>query len=114
YMGKTDSYKDAEVRELLAPLAKLAERYHVAMLIVAHLNKGGKGAQSATSRVSGSIGLVNAARAAFIVTKDGSDERRRLLLPGKNNLGNDSDGFAYRIVAEESEIPRVVWEQQRV
>jgi putative DNA primase/helicase len=95
YLGATDSHRNAEVRAALAPLAELAAQYRVAVLAISHLRKSLEG--EAILRVSGSLAFVAAARAAYIVTRDPSDAARRLLLPAKNNLGDDRTGYAYRI-----------------
>jgi putative DNA primase/helicase len=113
YLGKTDSHRNAEVRAVLAPLAELAARYRAAVLAVSHLRKSPEG--DAILRVSGSLAFVAAARAAYLVMRDPNDRDRRLLLPLKNNLGIDSTGYAYRVVAHwlaSSEIAtcRVEWE----
>jgi hypothetical protein len=56
---------------------------------------------------------VAAARAAYVVTRDPGDETRRLLLPAKNNLGDDRNGYGYHI--EPITLPsgiatsRIVW-----
>ena len=39
YCGNTDTHKNADVRSLLAPLAVLAGRFHVAVVCVTHLSK---------------------------------------------------------------------------
>lgn len=96
YMGRLDSHKNADVRAVLAPLAELANRYRVAVVMVTHLNKmaGGR----ALYRAMGSLGFVAATRAAFLVVADQRDPARRLFLPMKNNLGRDRAGLAYRLV----------------
>lgn len=94
YLGGTDSHKNADVRALLGPLSDLAQRHAVAILGVTHLNKG---TGNAMQRFTGSGAFVAAARAAYIVAKDGDDPDRRLFLPVKNNLGEDKTGFAYTI-----------------
>jgi len=81
----------------------------VAVVAVTHLNKG---QGSALNRVIGSIAFTAAARAAYVVTRDEDDPARRLLLPAKNNLGRDEDGFAYRLEGEG--IPCVEWEPMPV
>lgn len=109
FMGKTDSHNNTEVRGLLAPLAALAAKYHVAVVGVTHLNKNAGG--SPIYRTIGSIAQVAAARAAYGVAKCKHDRSRRLFLPMKNNLAPDEHGLAYRIV--DSDIPgvaRVQWE----
>lgn len=95
YLGATDSHKNAEIRGLLAPLAALAAKYHVAIVLVTHLNKSGNG--PAVYRTIGSIAFAAAARAVWGVVKDKDNERRRLMLPVKNNLAADALGLAYSI-----------------
>lgn len=68
YQGRTDSHNNSEIRSLIAPLAKMAERRSIALVLVTHLNKSQH--SEIMSRVMGSIGLVAAARAGFVVTKD--------------------------------------------
>lgn len=95
YLGGTDSYKNADVRSLLAPLSKMASEHKVAIIGISHFNKGD--AQKALQKVSGSLAFVAASRAAYAVLKDKNDPDRRLFLPIKNNIGNDKLGFAFRI-----------------
>lgn len=38
---QTDTHRENEVRSVLAPIAKLAEKYGVAVLVIAHRRKGG-------------------------------------------------------------------------
>lgn len=107
YLGGADSHNNAEVRGLLAPLGDLARKVGAAIVFVTHLNKGSGG--SALYRATGSLAFVAAARAAFIVTRDKSDADRRLFLPMKNNLAQDTSGMAYRIQTR-NEVPYVQWE----
>ena len=76
------------------------------------MSKAGEG--EAISGVSGSIGFVAAARAAYLIARDPDDGERRLLLPLKNNLGVDRTGYAYRVepvtLPGGIETSRVVWE----
>ncbi len=96
YMGgQIDTHKDADVRAVLSPLAAMAERCNVAVVLVMHFKK----APTATAihRVGGSIGFTGQSRATWILTRDPDDENRRLLLLGKNNLAADAGGMAFRI-----------------
>lgn len=95
YCGDADSHKNAEVRALLAPLAELAERFRVAVLMVTHLAKGT--GSKAIYRSMGSLAFAAAARAVWHVAKSPDDEARRLILPAKMNLAPDPTGLAYRI-----------------
>lgn len=111
YLGSADSHKNAEVRAVLSGLADIARRYGVAVVAVTHLNKG---SASANYRITGSIAFTAAPRAAYLVVADQDDARRRLMLPVKNNLGDDTHGFAYRIGTAENGAPVVEWEPDLV
>jgi hypothetical protein len=119
YLGDTNSHNNAEIRALLSPLSDLAARHEVAVVCVSHLNKSV--GDEALMRVTGSTAFVAAARAAFVVVKDPADEARRLLLPLKNNIGNDQSGLAFTV--EPATVPsangpietsRVAWEGEAV
>jgi hypothetical protein len=98
YMGGSDGNGNVETREVLEPLADMANRLKIAVVAVTHLNKGGSGGnQSALNRFAGSIAFVAAARAAFAVIEDPEDDERRLLLQAKNNLGKKCQGLAFRL-----------------
>lgn len=122
YLGDIDSHNNAEVRGMLAPLQKLAEVHDVAMLCVTHQNKST--GMDALLKVQGSIAFGAAARAVWGVAKDKENPKRRYFMPMKNNLGEDSSGFAYSIESyfiespnpDEEKIPtsRVMWEAEPV
>ena len=112
YMGRVDSHNNAEVRGLLAPLSTLATKYGVAVVIVSHLNKSG-GAQ-AIYRAMGSLAFTAACRAAWVVIKDKKDEKRRLFLPIKNNIAQNTGGLAYQIQPLPSGGANVVWDADPV
>lgn len=107
YLGKTESYKDAEVRGLLAPLAALAERTGVAVIGIMHLTKDQQ--RQALYRAQGSISFVAAARAVFAVAEDRENPERRLFLPVKLNIARKPPGLAFRLV-EAGHAVRVEWE----
>jgi putative DNA primase/helicase len=104
YLGKVDSFKDADVRRVLSPLARLAEVAKVAVLGIVHLTKDAQ--RRAVARVQGSVGFVGAARVVIAVAKDRGDERRRLVMPIKNNLTARAPVLAFRL----DDGGRLVWE----
>ena len=119
YLGTTDSHKNAEIRALLSPLAEVAGQYGAAVVAVSHFNKNAN--TEAMMRVTGSLAFVAAARAAYVVARDPEHEARRLLLPLKNNLGNDQTGLAFTVESAQVEssigmieTSRVVWESSVV
>jgi len=107
YMGNVDSHKNADVRSALAPLGELAAKHEVAVVGVTHLRKG---EGQAIHRTMGSLAFVAAARAAWAVTRDENDDARRLFVPIKNNLGNDRQGFAFKLDDTGRQAPAVTWE----
>ena len=119
YMGGSDGNGNVETREVLEPLAEMANRLRIAVVAVTHLNKGGAGAnQSALNRFAGSIAFVAAARAAFAVIEDPEDDERRFLLQAKNNLGKKCKGLAFRLeqrmVADDVMSSNVMFEGEHV
>jgi hypothetical protein len=97
YIGRSgvDDYNDSELRSLLGPLAELAARHSVIILLVKHLVKGATA--RAVHKVGGSAGYVNTVRAAFVVAPDAEEPERKLFLPLKFNLGPRPQGLAYRM-----------------
>lgn len=59
---------DVSMRQALMPLARMAERERCAVVIVRHLNK--KEGQSAMNRGGGSVGIIGACRAGFLICRD--------------------------------------------
>jgi putative DNA primase/helicase len=97
YMGGADGNGNVETREVLEPLAEMANRLGIAVVAVTHLNKGNAGGQTALNRFAGSIAFVAAARSAYLIIEDSEDENRRLFLEAKNNLGPKNRGLAFRV-----------------
>jgi len=93
-----DTHRDSDIRGVLAPLIDLAEQTGVAVIGVTHLNKNTSG--KAVYRALGSIGLIAAARTAWLISEDPNelDSRRRLLVPAKQNILIDPSGLAFEIV----------------
>ena len=97
YFGRGDSYKDAEVRQVLAPVAQLAERTGVAIVVVMHFNKN-SAAQNAIYRVANSLAFTAAARSVLGVAPDPEHDGRNLLLSVKINVAAKPAGLGYRVV----------------
>lgn len=91
YLGETDSYRTAEVRAVLAPLADVAAKHRAAVVGVSHFRKSGQG--EALLQVTDSLAFVAAPRAAYVVAGDPEDEGRRLFLPIKTILVTIAPGL---------------------
>jgi RecA-family ATPase len=94
YLSGTDSYKNSDVRGILAPLSSLAEKYQVAILMITHLNKG---SGSAKQRITGSIAFEAAARVGYLFARDPEDANTTLFMPLKNNIGPKDKGLKYSL-----------------
>lgn len=106
------------VRSFLKPLAELADRHKLAVLIIAHLNKK-QASGAAQMAVSGSVGQVAAARSVALVVNSKEDTSRKLFLSAKNNLAPPKQGLAYRIETihvsdKKVRTSRVIWEKSYV
>lgn len=112
YTPGIDTHRNADVRGLLAPLARLAAEKRLTVLCVTHLNKSQSG--PAVYRTMGSLAYIAAARVGHLVARDPDEGQRRLLLPIKNNLAPDRDGLAYTIETAELDsgecVGRLVWD----
>jgi hypothetical protein len=117
-MGGSDGNGNVETREVLEPLAEMANRLHIAVVAVTHLNKGGGGNQTALNRFSGSIAFIAAARAAFAVLEDPENDERRFLLQAKNNLGKKCQGLVFRmeqrLISEDIVCSNIFFESEHV
>jgi hypothetical protein len=105
--GDTNSHRDQDVRRALAPLAGLAERTGASVLVVRHLNKAA--ANNPLYRGGGSIGIIGAARMAFVVGKDPQDENRRVMASTKNNLALPPASLMFGLEEAEGGSVRVTW-----
>jgi hypothetical protein len=97
-----NSWHDQSVRRALAPLHRSAEKRGCAVVVVAHLNKGGS--QDPLYRTGGSIGLPAAVRSALLLARDPKDPKgergsRRVLAHIKCNVGPQSGSRACEIKA---------------
>jgi hypothetical protein len=104
---RTDSHKDAHVRRALAPLAALAERRDLAVLVIAHLTKDES--SRLISRVSGSGAFVNASRSVLGFARDpddpdGEQGAQRVLVHVASNWGRYAPSLAMRIESRNVEV----------
>ncbi len=96
YLGaRTDVYRANEVRSILAPLARLADRYGCAVLAVRHLNKS-RGNRSIYAG-QGSIDFTAAARSVLLAGCGGDDAADRAFVHIKCNLAGLGPTLAYSI-----------------
>jgi len=104
--SKQNSWRDQDMRSALGPLAKLGEELGVAVVVIRHLNKAAGG--QAIYRGGGSIGIVGAARTAFLIAKDPEADDRRIMACIKNNLAPTPPSLSFHIEGV-GETSRIVW-----
>ena len=83
--GTVNPYSDAEVRHAMHPLAEMAERLKVCVVLVRHVIKSAGGGR-AIHAGGGSIGVIGRARVGLMVGYHPSDDGLRVLAPIKSNL----------------------------
>jgi hypothetical protein len=107
--AKTDSHRDQDVRQALAPLVLVAQRTGACILALRHLNK--TPGTPAIYRGGGSIGIIGSVRAGWLAGYDPEDPKRRVLAIQKSNLAAKAPSLVYRIVEDDLYgCARVVWE----
>ncbi len=103
-----NTYKDQDIRSVLAPVEGIAEEMQCSILIIAHLNK--REEASTLYRVGGSIGFIGAARSVLAVQRksasDGSGDLMNVLYSIKENLGKKPPARQFIITGEEVEEPK--------
>lgn len=97
-LGATiNSYKDQDVRRVLAPLAQVADDTGAAILFTRHFRKGGG---SATDAGGGSVGIGAACRSVLRVDPDPENPDRYLLSSVKSSTSIRPPTIGYRIEGE--------------
>jgi hypothetical protein len=105
--AETNSYRDQDIRRVMAPVAALAEKTGAAAILIRHLNKGSN--PNPKYRGGGSIGIIGAARAAFLFGPNPDEEGSKVMAPVKNNLCAKPPSLKYRIQECDGAIA-IAWE----
>jgi 5S rRNA maturation endonuclease (ribonuclease M5) len=103
----TNSYRDQDIRRVLAPVAALAEENSVAVICIRHLNKSG--GQNPKYRGGGSIGIIGAARAAFLFAEKPGEEGHYVFAPVKGNLWRGKPDALEYSVEDRNGQPVIKW-----
>src|SRR5229473_1754040 len=93
--GKTDGFKDVEIRLVLEPLREMAERLQIAVILIMHVKKGAE--DEVVYRIGGSYGFAALARAIFFCTRDPEDATRVYFSNPKMSVGPLAKTLAYRV-----------------
>ena len=103
---KVNTDKDAQIRQALTQLAKLAERLRVAIVLVRHLNKADE--KKALYRGGGSMGLIGLARSGLLVAKSRKSQGN-VLASLKCNLAARPPALVFKIEAKKEGVPLIDW-----
>jgi putative DNA primase/helicase len=98
HLGSLKGNSEQDVRTGLTPLAKLAEKHGVAIIIVTHFNKNSS--NDSIHRVGGAMAMVGVVRIAWTFAEDKEDGKRKML-PLKANIAPNVGGFEYKIIPQE-------------
>lgn len=111
YLGGINSWKDDEVRRLLAGVGDIATKTDCAILGIMHLNK--KVSANAFDRGMGSIAFTAVARSVFLVgAYPEENDTRKVLAPVKANLAEAHKSMTYRIESSEDNYPYIEWGEE--
>jgi len=111
YLGNINSWKDDEVRHLLAGVGDLAARTKCSVLCIMHLNK--KVSSNAIDRGMGSIAFTAVSRSVFLIgAHPEENDSRKILAPVKANLVETSKSRMFRINSSEDRIPYIEWDEE--
>lgn len=96
FMPRTDRNAEGDVRDVLTPLADLADETGLALLAVAHVGKGSKDAgRRVLQMILGATAFGAAARVVWINSEIPDSEGRRLLQVVKSNIGPKPKGLEW-------------------
>ena len=87
FMGLTkalDAYSDTEVRKVLSPLGKVAERFNMVIIMIGHLNKNTNA--ELIRAVMASVAFPDVCRVTYVIIIDEENEERHYFMPIKWNL----------------------------
>lgn len=91
-----DANKLTDVRKVLTPLAALAERLHMAIVLITHFNKGGG---YASDKVSGSTAWRDAMRSLIIVAQEDKEDGEIVMTLDKSSLtGSAHSSWCYSLM----------------
>ena len=109
FAGRTKLIDETAVRnDIIRPLTKLARRYNVAVVILAHPNKDSN--KNAADRASGSRALTAAPRSVVMVGVNPRDPEQRIFACRKPSLGAPFASRTYQILeVRGEEMPKFEW-----
>jgi hypothetical protein len=95
--SNTDSWKDKDVRDTIAPLRRIAQETDCALLCSMHPNKRGG---SFRDRISGTAAFNALSRSSMIVASHPDEDGRVVVVRAKGNYSVEPPAFEFRIEEE--------------
>jgi hypothetical protein len=100
-LGATNSWKDKEVRDALAPLRRVSREMNLASIGTMHPNKR---QGSFRERITGTTAFNAVSKSGLLVTEHPMDPTRRILVRPRGSYSKEPPAFEFRI--EEVEVKR--------
>lgn len=99
YVGANINMNNAnEVRNVMAQLGRIAEKYDCAILLVGHMNKGS--GNKSSYRGLGSIDFQASARSVLIVGRIKDNPQVRVMVQDKSSLAPEGEAIAFELDRE--------------
>jgi hypothetical protein len=111
YLETVNDNRASELRNVLLPLSRMAERLNCAVELVNHVGKAP--VMNAKHRVLGSVAYGGTCRANYLFAKDPDDPGRTLMMDNGGNLGAPVPTLAYKIEVTEGH-PILTWYEDPV
>lgn len=100
FLNGVDENSNAEVRGILGPLSRWAEKNHCCIIFNTHFNKGKGKKLDVFERVLGSVGWYNGVRVCLTAVEPADFPGQKLLIPVKCNLWEKLPALEFKIVKD--------------
>lgn len=111
YLGNQRMNNEAEVRKVLTPLAKLAQRRKISVVTIGHLNKSDS--KDPLTRMMGAAAFVGVARSVWSFGRSTQDDSpyAHIMAPARGSIGHGALEYRTEQVVDTTmgKIVRVVW-----
>lgn len=94
---RVDISRVNSLRPILQKISNLCKKCDCAMILISHINKRAQ-VENVNNAATGSTDLINAARSAFRVVFDETDEECRIMVHTKSNYASYGQSVRYRIM----------------
>ncbi|MDD2391564.1 MAG: AAA family ATPase [Bacilli bacterium] len=110
YLQQTDLKDASKIRNVLGPIAQLANKYNCTFIFIMHLNKGDS---KSLYRGLGSIDFIGIARSVLLIGKSPSNNEEIVVEHIKYNLSQQGKSFAYKVIGDSKGIKDIEYLGER-